>query len=97
MSLHNRATHTVDVQSPQEAKDALDAAETLGLELRHAEVHGSWEYTEDVVINSHAECEISNIGTKWYYLIVDGEEIKCKPRRARVDGLDDGYLRLIFD
>lgn len=97
MSLHNRATHTVEVQSPQDAQDALDAADTLDLELRHAEVHDTWEYTEDVAINSHAPCEIAKIGRKWFYLNVDGEEIKCKPRRARTEALDDGTLRLIFD
>jgi len=99
MVLRNTAKHTVEVYSPAEAKDALEAADTLDLTLRHAEVRGRWTYEVDTDITRHAECGIENIGRKWFYLGVTGETIKCRPRPAHpdIDHLCAGHLRLKFD
>lgn len=97
MNAWNTPKHSVEVSDPQEAKDALEAAETLGLELRDANVRGWWTYDEDVTINNHADCEIDKIGRKWFYLEVTGKVIKCKPRRCPEQyGGDNGTLRLNF-
>lgn len=91
-------SHVVEVADPKEAKEALDAAETLGLELRNAQVRGWWKYDEDVDIAKHAKCGIETVGRKWFHLEVQGEVIKGKPRRcpSQYSG-DDGTLRLNFD
>jgi len=91
-------THSVKVSDPKEAKEALDAADTLGLELDSANVLGWWKYEEDVAIAKHADCQVSNVGRKWFYLEVSGEVVKCRPRRcpSQYTG-DSGILRLNFE
>jgi hypothetical protein len=98
MSLFNTPKHTVEVSDPKEAKKALEAAETLGLELTDANVLGWWKYDDDCTIADHADCQIDNIGRKWFYLEVAGNVVKCKPRRCPGEfSGDDGTLRLNFD
>jgi len=92
-----KPTHTVDVSDTNEAKEALEAAEKLGLKFRDATVRGAWEYTEDVDIARHADCQIDNIGHKWFYLTVTGKTIKCKPTTSRLEHQDSGTLTLRFD
>jgi len=98
MSVWDKAKHTVEVSDPKEAKDALDAADTLGLELSSANVRGWWKYEDDVTIAKHADCQIDKLGRKWFYLEVSGEVVKCKPRHcpSQYSG-DNGTLRLNFD
>lgn len=93
----NQPTHTVDVETPQEARDALEAADTLDLELRDVEVCGTWEARDDIGLSRGFTCALEKIGRTWFHLKIEGETVSCKPSRSRVDFLDDGTLQLRFD
>jgi len=101
MSLHDRPVHTVEVETPGEAREALEAAETLGLELRNVTVRGWWEGRNGAEPSRGSTWSLQSKtrdARKWFYLAGNGyQTFAAKPTRATVDGADDGTLELRFD
>jgi len=101
MNLSNRPAHTVEVEDPAEAQEALEAADTLGLELRNVEIRGSWEGRGGAEPTRGSQWTLhsrTRDARKWFYLTGgDYEPFAARPRRARSDCLNDGTLELRFD
>lgn len=101
MNLQNQPTHTVEVEDPQEAREALDAADTLGLELRDVKIRGSWVCRDG---DEPARGSAWNLQSKtrdarkWFYLAGNGyQTFAARPTRSRVDCIEDGRAELRFD
>lgn len=101
MSLHSRPTHTVEVETPAEADEALEAADTLGLTLRDVKVRGWWESRTGAEPSRGSTWSLQSKtrdARKWFYLAGNGyQTFAARPTRATVDGADDGTLELRFD
>ena len=95
-SFGKEARHAVTVDDPSDFDDAVDAAETLDLDLTECYIEGHWEAhpSKDVGLGRHVEVSIKTAGRKWFHLqFDDGEVIRARPS----DLSDDGRLRMLFD
>jgi len=101
MNLNSPPTHTVEVETPAEAREVLEAAETLGLDLRDVKVRGWWKGRTGAEPSRGSTWSLqprTRDARTWFYLAGDGyEPFAAKPRRATVDGAEDGTLELRFD
>jgi len=102
MSFRTRATHTVEVSDPQEYREAMDAADTLGLEIREVEVRGAWENRDDDAEPTRGSTwsiqRKTRDARKWFYLAGNGyQTFASRPVRSRVDCINNGTLELKFD
>lgn len=93
-----RHSHTVKVESVAEYKDAIDAAETLGLEL--ADIDASrygWDSPDADAIHPRGNFEIKKVGRKYIHFDFGSEGVA----RAAFgyDSIDEqpAYIRLYFD
>lgn len=68
----------VDVTDPSEYRDAIDAAETLGLDLQRVDAYGyGWEAADDAPVNPGAggrEVEIEKVGQKYFHMKLSGPD-----------------------
>jgi len=100
-SLHTPPTHTVEVETPAEARAALEAAATLGFELRNVKIRGWWEGRDGAEPSRGSTWSLQSKtrgARKWFYLAGNGyQTFAAKPTRATTDGADDGTLELRFD
>jgi len=91
--------HAVDVKTPKAAREAIDAAETLGLELSEVEVRGHWKAHPDAdggpAHRSTWELRDTN-GRKWFRLSEGVGTIRARPIPSDIKGRDS-TLRLRFD
>lgn len=92
------AKHTVEVTSVKEYKEAVEAAETLGLEVK--KITGSrygWETPDADAIHPSGKLEIDKIGRKYVHFDFGSEGVA----RAAFgyDSINDepAYLRLYFN
>jgi hypothetical protein len=96
MSFYNSATHTVKVETPTEAADALEAADTLGLTLREVKVRGWWEARDGAEPSRGSTWSLQSKtreARKWFHLAGNGyQTFAAKPRDE-----GDGTLTLRFD
>lgn len=101
MTFRDPPTHTVDVETPAEAREALDAADTLGLELREVEVRGRWSGRDDGAEPSRGStwslADRTHDARKWFYLRGNGHETFAARPRSSGGILDRGCLELRFD
>lgn len=101
MNLRNQPAHTVEVETPGEARAALDAAETLGLTLRNVKIRGWWEGRNGAEPSRGSTWSLQSKtrdARKWFYLAGNGyQTFAARPTRATVDSADDGTLELRFD
>jgi hypothetical protein len=85
------------VETPAEAREALEAADTLGLTLREVKIRGAWEGRNGAEPSRGSTWQIDKIGRKWFHLTAEGyDAFAAKPRRSRHDWMDDGTLQLRF-
>jgi len=101
MNLRNRPRHTVEVEDPGEYREALEAADTLGLELRNVEIRGAWkgrDGAEPARGSTWAVDSRTDDARKWFYFESDRyETVAARPRCSRVDCIEHGSLELRFD
>jgi len=101
MALTYRPTHTVEVTDPQEYRDAIDAADTLGLELSEGEIRGAWEGrdgAEPVRGTAWSIDTKTEDARQWFYLNGNGyDTFAARPVYSRSDCINDGALELKFD
>lgn len=92
-----RYTHTVKVESVAEYKDAMDAADTLGLEL--ADVDASrygWDSPDADAIHPKHNFEIAKVGRKYVHFDFGDEGTARAAFGTDYDG-EPTYLRLRFN
>jgi hypothetical protein len=101
MALTHRPTHTVEVTDPSEYRDAIEAADTLGLELHEVEVRGAWESRNGAGPTRGSTWSIykkTEDAQKWFYIGGNGYGMfAARPVSSRADCIDDGALELKFD
>jgi len=93
-----RYSHTVKVESTEEYKEAVEAAETLGLELVDVEPSRyGWEPEEDgYALHPRDYHDIVKVGYKYVHFDIDGQIVKAEFREDRFDD-EEAYLRLCFN
>jgi hypothetical protein len=99
--------HAVDVSTPQEYRDAVDAANTLDLELVECVAVGRWKTHPDEIELGYTPLtvEVSGNGRKWFNITdmpepsPDTMRAKPRPRAPDTHGelAEGGALRLRFD
>lgn len=70
------------VETPAEYKEAISAAETLGMEPCDFRYSGDWladDNGEYDVPCWPRNCEVLDVGYKWFTVMMDGEEQKIRP------------------
>lgn len=101
----NHAVST-DVRGPKEYNEAVEAAETLGLELSRVDAYGyGWETPENDPVSPGAcgrEVDIRKVGQKYFHMALTGpdgvEVIPVACGRPGYDtDLDRSKLVLRFD
>ena len=101
MNLSNPPAHRAEVEDPTEARQALEAADTLGLELRNVKVRGTWEGRDGGEPARGSKWSLysrARVSAEWFYLSGNGHDtFAARPRRSRTDCIDDGSLELRFD
>jgi len=91
-------THRTDVSAPAEARKALEAADTLGLELKDVRVYGNWRARDGSPPAHRSTWSLHNRtrdARTWFYL-VDNKE-NCFAARPSETGERDSRLELRFD
>lgn len=92
-----RHTHSVRVESVEEYKEAIDAAETLGLELTDVDAaRYGWESPDADAIHPKGRFEIKKVGRKYVHFDFGDEGIARAAFGTDYDG-DSAYLKLKFD
>jgi len=92
-----RYAHSVKVESCQEYKEAIEAAETLGLEL--ADVDASrygWDSPDADAIHPRGRFDIEKVGRKYVHFDFGKEGVARAAFGTDIDG-DSAYLRLNFN
>lgn len=96
---------TKDVTTPEEYKEAVEAAETLGLELAWVDAYGyGWETPTDAPpVQPNAaghEVDIVKVGRKYFHMKLanPGEEPETIPVAcgSSAKSLDDAVLKMRF-
>jgi len=92
-----RHTHCVKVESIAEYKEAIDAAQTLGLELSDVDAgQYGWESPDADAIHPRGQFEIKKVGHKYVHFDFGDEGIARAAFGRDYDGVP-AYLQLKFD
>lgn len=71
--------HTVEVNSTQEYREVIEAAETLGLELdKITASRGGWETKEDYAIHPRGSVNIEKMGYEYVHFAFEEGTAKAK-------------------
>jgi hypothetical protein len=101
MNLSNPPAHRAEVEDTTEARQALEAADTLGLELRNVKIRGVWEALDGGEPSRGSKWNLygrTRDDAEWFHLGGNGyQTFAARPRRSRTDCIDDGSLELRFD
>jgi len=91
-----KANHSVKVESISEFKDALDAAETLGLDVVDVDAaRYGWESPDADAIHPKGNFEIEKVGRKYVHFDFGSEGVARAEFGTDYDG-DAAYIRLHF-
>ena len=93
-----RAKHSVKVESTEEYKDAINAAEALDLELCDvdASTYG-WDSPDSDAIHPQSNFEIKKVGHKYIHFDFGSEGVaRAEFGRDVVNG-DKAHIRLYFN
>jgi hypothetical protein len=93
----SRSKHSVKVESVEEYKNAIEAAETLGLSVSdiHASRYG-WESPDADAIHPKKQFEIAKVGRKYVHFDFGDEGVARAEFSTDYDG-DSAYLQLHFN
>lgn len=79
---------TRTVETPEEYKELVQSAETLGFELYEHDFDGTWD-AEGCPAWPTRGCELEKVGRKYFHIEMDGTTYKCVPE-------DDAHLTVEF-
>lgn len=92
-----RHKHSVKVESVSEYKEAVNAAETLGLEVRDIDAaRYGWDTPDADAIHPRGNFTIKKVGRKYIHFDFGNEGIGRAAFGTDYDG-DPAYLRLYFE
>jgi hypothetical protein len=89
--------HTVKVESTREYREAMEAAETLGLELADVDAaRYGWDSPDADAIHPKGQFEVAKVGRKYVHFDFGDEGTARAAFGTDYDG-ESAYLRLRFN